>query len=395
MDELRALGAASPVQPGAGPWAPYTRYITQAKRVVVKVGTSTLTHPNGRLNLGRIEALVRQLADAANEGRQVVLVTSGAIGAGMNRLGMSQRPRTIPEKQAVAAVGQGLLMQMYEKLFGEYGLVVGQLLLTRDDFTHRKRHVNCRNTIESLWRMGAIPVVNENDTVAVDEIKFGDNDTLAALVAGLMAADLLMILSDVDGVFDKDPRGDRSAQLLPVIEAITPELVEAAGGPGTLFGSGGMSTKVRAAKMATAGGTATVIANGSRPGVIRAILGGEAAGTLFVPRPEKMAGRKRWIAFYLPAQGEVYVDAGAGKALVEGGKSLLPAGVVAVSGDFEEGDVVRVLDQAGKELARGLVNYGAAELDKIRGRATQEIHHILGYKYFDEVIHRDNLVIST
>ena len=386
--------AAAPAPGSDGSWAPFRRFFAQVKRVVVKVGTSTLTHPNGRLNLNRIESLVRQLADAANEGREVVLVTSGAIGAGMSRLGMSQRPRTIPEKQAVAAVGQGLLMQMYEKLFGEYGYVVGQLLLTRDDLTHRKRHLNCRNTIQNLWRLGAIPIVNENDTVAVDEIKFGDNDTLASLVAGLIAADLLIILSDVDGVFDKDPRIDPSARLLPVIEAITPELLEAAGGPGTLYGSGGMTTKIRAAKMAMAGGTATVIANGSRPGVVRSVLDGDAVGTLFVPRPEKMAGRKRWIAFYLPAQGQIQVDAGARKALVEGGKSLLAAGIVGVSGDFEEGDVVRVVDEAGNELARGLVNYGAAELAKICGRTTQEIQGILGYKYFDEVIHRDNLVIS-
>ena len=380
---------------GQGAWSAHAPLFQQAKRIVVKVGTSTLTYPNGRPNLSRMEGIVRQLADAANEGREVVLVTSGAIGAGMNRLGMSQRPRSIQEKQAVAAVGQGLLMQMYEKLFAEYGYVVGQLLLTRDDLTHRKRHLNCRNTIQSLWRMGAIPVVNENDTVSVDEIKFGDNDTLAALVAGLVAADLLIILSDVDGVYDRNPQIDADARLLPVIESITPELQRAAGGPGTLYGSGGMSTKVQAAKMSTAGGTAVVIANGSRPGVIRSVLDGETVGTLFVPRAEKMAGRKRWIAFYLPAEGQVKVDAGAGAALVRGGKSLLPAGVIGVSGDFEEGDVVQVLDESGTELARGLVNYGAAELIKISGRSTQEIHAILGYKYFDEVIHRDNLVISS
>src|SRR5690606_11513229 len=316
------------------------------------------------------------------------------IGAGMSRLGMARKPRSIPEKQAVAAVGQGILMQTYESLFADCGYVVGQLLLTRDDLTHRKRHLNCRNTIESLWRMGAIPIVNENDTVAVEEIKFGDNDTLAALVAGLIAADLLIILSDVDGVYDKNPRLHPSATLLQVVEAVTPELMEAAGGPGSLYGSGGMVTKLQAAKMAMAGGTAAVIANGARPGVIRSILEGETAGTLFVPRPEKMAGRMRWIAFYLPAQGQIRVDGGARKALVEGGKSLLAAGIVGVSGQFEEGDVVQVLDEDGRELARGLVNYGAEELARIQGRSTQEIHKILGYKYFDEVIHRDNLVLS-
>ncbi len=394
MHDGNAAKAASPAQTGAGPWAPYTRLLTGAKRVVVKVGTSTLTHPGGGLNSARMEDLVRQLADAAGSGREVVLVTSGAIGAGMSRLGMARKPRSIPEKQAVAAVGQGILMQTYESLFADCGYVVGQLLLTRDDLTHRKRHLNCRNTIESLWRMGAIPIVNENDTVAVEEIKFGDNDTLAALVAGLIAADLLIILSDVDGVYDKYPRLHPSATLLQVVEAVTPELMEAAGGPGSLYGSGGMVTKLQAAKMAMAGGTAAVIANGARPGVIRSILEGETAGTLFVPRPEKMAGRKRWIAFYLPAQGQIRVDAGARKALVEGGKSLLAAGIVGVSGQFEEGDVVQVLDEDGRELARGLVNYGAEELARIQGRSTQEIHEILGYKYFDEVIHRDNLVLS-
>jgi len=287
------------------------------------------------------------------------------------------------------------LMQMYEKLFGEYGYIVGQLLLTREDLTHRKRHLNCRNTIQSLWRLKAIPVVNENDTVAVDEIKFGDNDTLAALVAGLIAADLLIILSDVDGVYDENPQVNPDATLLPVIHEITPELVEAAGGPGSLYGSGGMGTKLQAAKMSMAGGTAVVIANGSRPGVIRAILDQKGPGTLFVPRGEKMAGRKRWIAFYLPAEGQVKVDQGAGQALVQGGKSLLPAGVIDVVGDFQEGDVVQVVDETGKELARGLVNYGASELRKIQGRSTHEIPVILGYKYFDEVIHRDNLVISS
>ena len=380
---------------GASPWAPYASHLQSAKRIVVKIGTSTLTYPNGRLNLSRMESLVRQLVDVANEGREVVLVTSGAIGAGMSRLGMNHRPRSIPEKQAVAAVGQSLLMQMYEKLFGEYGYIVGQLLLTREDLTHRKRHLNCRNTIQSLWRLKAIPVVNENDTVAVDEIKFGDNDTLAALVAGLIAADLLIILSDVDGVYDENPQVNPDATLLPVIHEITPELIEAAGGPGSLYGSGGMGTKLQAAKMSMAGGTAVVIANGSRPGVIRAILDQKGPGTLFVPRGEKMAGRKRWIAFYLPAEGQVKVDQGAGQALVQGGKSLLPAGVIDVVGDFQEGDVVQVVDETGKELARGLVNYGASELRKIQGRSTHEIPVILGYKYFDEVIHRDNLVISS
>lgn len=362
--------------------------------MVVKVGTSTLTHPTGRFNLARMEGLVRQLADLANEGREVVLVTSGAIGAGMARLGMKERPRTIPEKQAVAAVGQGLLMQMYEKLFGEYDRVVGQVLLTREDLTDRRRHLNARHTLMSLWRMGAIPIVNENDTVAIDEIKFGDNDTLAALVASLVAADLLIILSDVDGVYDKNPKEHPDATLLTVVESISEGLERAAGGPGSMWGSGGMWTKIQAAKVATGVGAAVVIANGSRPGVIHAVLAGEEVGTLFVPKRERMTGRKRWIAFHRQPAGRLLIDAGASKAIVEGGRSLLPIGVVGVEGDFDVGDVVQIIDPANCEVARGLVNYSAREIGQILRCPSHEIERRLGYKDYDEVVHRDNMVIS-
>lgn len=368
--------------------------IKSAKRIVIKVGTSTLTYPNGKLNLTRMGHLVRQIVDLANEGRDVILVTSGAIGAGMSRLGLTDRPTTIPQKQAVAAVGQGLLMHDYERLFAEYGYTIGQVLLTREDLANRKRHLNSRNTIQTLWDYGAIPVVNENDTVAVEEIRMGDNDLLAALVAGLVSADLLLILSDVDGLFDRNPKEHRDAQLLHLVEEITEELTQGAGGPGTKFGSGGMSTKLQAAKIATASGTATVIANSAYPGVIRAVIDGEPLGSLFVPRAEKMAGRKRWIAFYQPSLGQLQVDQGAADALVHGGKSLLPAGVRSVSGSFDEGDLVQVVDLEGREVAKGLVNYASHELVKIIGRSSKEIEHILGYKYLDEVIHRDNLVLS-
>lgn len=365
-----------------------------ARRLVVKVGTSTLADPTGRPNLPRIEGLVRQLVDIATEGREVVLVTSGAIGAGMGRLGLSERPRTIPEKQAIAAVGQGLLMQMYERLFEEHGRVVGQLLLTRDDLTHRKRHLNSRNTLLSLWRLGVIPIVNENDTVAVDEIKFGDNDTLAALVASLVAADLLIVLSDVDGVYAENPKTHPNALLLSVVESITDDLERVAGGPGTHWGSGGMTTKIQAAKVATAGGTATVIANGRQVDVIHAILRGEPVGTLFVPQRERMAGRKRWIAFHQPPSGLLRVDEGAGRAISQGGRSLLPVGVVHVDGEFDEGDVVQIVDSMNRELARGLVNYSSVDVRKIIGCASYDIESRLGYKYYDEVVHRDNMVVS-
>ena len=374
-------------------WIGERSELCRAQRVVVKVGTSTLTHPDGRFNFDRIEPLVTQLVQLANERREVLLVTSGAIGAGLNRLGLKKRPKTIPEKQAVAAVGQGLLMHMYERLFEERGRTVAQVLLTRDDLTHRKRHLNSRNTLHNLWRLGVIPIVNENDTVAVDEIKFGDNDTLAALVASLVGADLLIVLSDVDGFYDRNPRIHPDAELLSVVRAVTPEMQRSAGGPGTERGSGGMSTKLQAAKIATAAGIATVLANGARPNVLHDVLAGKEVGTFFVPQRTRMAGRKRWIAFHQHPSGTVRVDEGAGRALKSGGNSLLPIGIVGIEGVFDEGDVVRIVDSEGREVARGLVNYSSRDVAKIIGCSTQEIERRLGYKYYDEVVHRDNLVL--
>lgn len=379
---------------GAEVGAQWRTRLPAAHRVVVKVGTSTLTDGAGGFNVSHMDQLASELARAADEGREVVLVTSGAIGAGMGRLGLKARPRTIPEKQGVAAIGQGLLMHMYQTLFERYGRVVAQLLLTRDDLTHRQRHLNSRNTFFSLWRMGAIPIVNENDTVAVDEIKFGNNDTLAALVAALVAADLLIVLSDVDGVYRRDPRVDPEAPLLSVVTRVDEALEEAAGGPGSDFGTGGMATKLQAAKIATAAGIATVVANGSRPGIIRSILRGDDVGTLFVPREEKMGGWKRWIAFYQSPRGRLHVDEGAVRALVDHGKSLLPIGIREIEGDFDEGDVVVVVDPRGSEVARGVVNYPRGDVAKIMGCSSKEIEERLGYKYYDEVIHRDNLVLS-
>ncbi len=368
--------------------------LASARRVIVKVGTSTLTDPGGGFNLPRMERLAAQLCKAADEGREVALVTSGAIGAGMGRLGLKRRPKTIPEKQGVAAIGQGLLMHTYHTLFERHGRVVAQLLLTRDDLTNRKRHLNSRNTFFSLWRMGAIPIVNENDTVAVDEIQFGNNDTLAALVAALVAADLLIVLSDVEGVYRRDPRRDPGAPMLSIVRKIDKELEEAAGGPGSAYGTGGMGTKLQAAKIATSAGIATVIASGSREEVVTSILRGEEVGTLFVPRQERMGGRKRWIAFYQSPRGRIQVDDGAVRALVDHGKSLLPSGVRAVEGEFDEGDVVCVVDMRGEEVARGVVNYSHRDVGRIMGCSSKEIEEKLGYKYYDEVIHRDNLVLS-
>lgn len=369
------------------------RYLKQVKRVVVKVGSSTLTHSSGRLNLQRMEALVRQLADLHNRGLQVILVTSGAVGAGIGKLGLKRRPRTIPEKQAAAAVGQGILLHMYEKLFAEYGQTVAQILLTREDVAHRSRFLNARNALFTLLELEVIPIINENDAVAVEEIKFGDNDTLSALVASLVEADLLILLSDIAGLYEADPRSQPDARLLNWVAEITPEIEAMAGGAGTQLGTGGMATKIQAAKIAVSSGTAMVIADGSRPGVIQDILAGEEVGTWFKPQDHPLQARKRWIAFSPGVKGRLVVDDGAVRALVKGRKSLLASGLLAVEGSFSEGQVVTVVDREGREIARGLVNYSATELEQIKGLKTEAIERLLGHKNYDEVIHRDNLVV--
>jgi glutamate 5-kinase len=367
--------------------------LSQARRIVVKVGTSTLTHRTGKLDLSQVEKLVRELADVRNQEREVLLVTSGAIGAGAGKLGLKQKPRTIPEKQAAAAVGQGVLLHMYEKLFAEYGAVVAQVLLTREDIVNRKRYLNVRYALSTLLQYGVIPIINENDTVVVDEIRFGDNDTLAALVAGLIDADLLILLSDIEGLYTSDPRADAGAHLIETIEAITPEIEKLAGGVGSEFGSGGMETKIQAAKNAMDSGVHMVIANGRAEGVIRRILSGQGAGTLFVPG-DRLHSRKRWIAYGSRVQGKVVVDDGARRAIINSGKSLLPSGILRVDGRFDSGHVVSVVSAGGKEFARGVVNYSSEQVSLIRGKQTREIGSILGYKDYDEVIHRDHMTVT-
>jgi len=364
------------------------------KRIVVKVGSSTITHGSGKLNLARMEGLVRQLADLHHQGKEVVLVTSGAVGAGMGKLGLKQRPKTMPEKQATAAVGQGILVHMYEKMFAEYGPVVAQVLLTREDMAERRRFLNARNAILTLLDYGVIPIINENDTVAIEEIRFGDNDTLSAMVASLADADLLILLSDIDGLYTGNPREDKEARLIPLVEEITPEVEKLAGGAGSNLGTGGMVTKLQAARIAMNSGVAMIIANGFREGSVRDAAGGKDIGTLFLPRENRLQGRKRWIAFNSTVQGRLYVDAGAAKAIVKNGKSLLPTGVTGVEGTFETGNAVSICGPEGREIARGIANYGASEIKKIKGVKTKEIEGILGYKDYDEVIHRDNLVLS-
>lgn len=367
--------------------------IPTAKRIVVKVGTSTLSHSTGKLNFQRIEKLVRELADLANQGKEIILVTSGAVGAGMDRLGLKEKPRTIPEKQAAAAVGQGILLHTYEKIFGEYGQVVAQVLLTREDSVNRRRYANSRNTLLTLLSMGVIPIINENDAVAVDELKIGDNDTLSAMVASIVDADVLIILSDVEGVYTANPQSDATASLIQEIGDITPEIEELAGGPGSMRGTGGMYTKIQAAKIAVNSGVVMVIASGMRDGVVREVLSGANIGTLFLSKESRLHIRKRWLAFGSRIRGSVVVDKGCEQAIVTTGSSLLPAGVTAVEGEFEQGSTIRVLTDEGREIARGVVNYGADDVRKIAGAQTQDIIDRLGSKLYDEVIHRDNMVL--
>ncbi|MBP2644661.1 MAG: proB [Firmicutes bacterium] len=367
--------------------------LAEAKRIVVKVGTSTITYSTGKLNLLRLEKLVRELADLSNQNKEIILVTSGAVGAGVARLGLAERPKTIPEKQAAAAVGQGILMQTYEKLFAEYGQVVAQVLLTREDSNHRKRFINSRNTLSTLLSMGVIPIINENDVVAVDELKIGDNDTLSATVASMIDADLLIILSDVDGLYTANPQHDPAAKLLSEVSDITPEVEDLAGGPGTVQGTGGMFTKLQAAKIAINSGVTLVIASGGRDGIIREVLDGASLGTIFWPKEHTLEVRKRWLAFGNRVAGAVTVDQGCEQALLNKGSSLLAAGITRVEGSFGFGNTVRILSVEGRELARGLSNYSADDLRRIMGAHTNEIIAILGTKLYDEVIHRDNMVL--
>ncbi|WP_027338583.1 glutamate 5-kinase [Halonatronum saccharophilum] len=367
------------------------RSVKEASRIVVKVGSSTLTYQNAKLNLGRIEKLIREVVDLRNSGKEVILVSSGAVAAGQGELDLKDGPTTIPQKQALAAIGQGILMKTYQKIFSEYGHKAAQVLLTQKDLTDRKRYLNSRNTINQLLSYGVIPIINENDTVAVEEIKFGDNDTLSSLVSSLIDADLLIILSDIDGLYTADPRKDKEASLISQVEEISSDIEAIAGGAGSGLGTGGMLTKIEAAKIATKAGIPLIIANGSEDRVLTSILSGEEDGTLFLPK-KRLASREKWIAFNLGVEGKLLIDNGAAKALSQGGSSLLPCGIIGVKGDFLAGAVVDVVDEESKLLARGLVNYSAKEIEDIKGLHTSEIEEKLGNQDYDEVIHRNNLV---
>ncbi|HEX7125853.1 MAG TPA: glutamate 5-kinase [Thermodesulfobacteriota bacterium] len=370
--------------------------VTRARRLVVKLGTSVLTGgPTAKgagLDLPYFARLASQVQALAASGRETVIVSSAAIACGMHVLGLKERPRAIPMKQACAAVGQSGLMRAYEEAFAPHGRRVGQILLAADDLASRRRFLNARNTLRALLDAGVVPVVNENDTVTVDEIRFGDNDTLSALVTNVVEADLLVILSDIDGLYDADPRKEPTARLLPEIREVDDALRAKAGGAGAL-GSGGMATKLEAARKAALFGVPTIIANGRTDDVLVRVVAGEPLGTFFRPREERLASRKHWIAFGLTPSGTLTLDDGAVAAIVRKGKSLLPSGVIAVSGRFEAGDSVRLVDASGREVARGLVNYPAHDVEKILRAKTTEIEARLGYKSLDEVVHRDDLVV--
>ena len=365
--------------------------LKEAQTVVVKVGTRVLTHANGKLNLRYMEKVVRELADLKNQGKNIALVSSGAVGAGIGRLGLKKKPESIPKKQALAAVGQGLLIQMYEKLFSEYGHVVAQVLLTRDDFNDRKRYLNSRNALSALFDFGAVPIINENDTVAVEEIEFGDNDNLSAMVASILDADLLVILSNIEGLYSGSPNDDQS-ELVKVVENITPEVKQWAGSAEDKLATGGMVTKVMAAEIAINSGIPMIIAHGREQGVLQRILDGEDIGTLFCARDRCLAGRKRWIAYGQQTRGSIVIDEGASKALLHDGKSLLPSGILEIDGEFEQGDMVIIQDQNGQELARGLVNYSTEELMLIKGLKTKKASEKL-QRVCSEAVHRNNMVV--
>lgn len=370
------------------------RALRDAKRVVVKVGSSTLTR-GGRVRNRKFGDLARQISRLMDADRQVVLVSSGAIALGSAKLQWNTPGRSIPQMQAAAAVGQIDLVQIYQRRFAEHNRKVGQVLLTRTGLEDRKRYLNARHTLHELLEMGVVPVVNENDTIATEEIRFGDNDNLSANIVGLVAADALLILSDVDGLYVEPPTpGKKKPELFDVIEKITPEIERAAQGSASAFGRGGMITKLEAAKTAGHSGAATVLCNGSTPDIITRVLDGERVGTVFMPTT-RMTSRKHWVAFTTRVQGKLNLDAGASRAIQQRGRSLLPAGVVTLSGGFRRGDSVACVDPNGREIARGLVAYGADEIARIKGLATSEIERVLGYSNGDELIHRDDLVVMT
>jgi glutamate 5-kinase len=367
--------------------------IPSVRRWVIKIGSALLTADGKGLSRQVLSAWVTQMAALRHAGHELVLVSSGAVAEGMNRMGWSRRPHNLNELQAAAAIGQMGLVHAWEACFQQHGLHTAQVLLTRDDLADRSRYLNARSTLRTLLELGVVPVVNENDTVTVDELRFGDNDTLAALVANLIEAELLVLLTDQEGLFDADPRHNPDATLIDATRVDNPQLDRVAGASGSGLGLGGMVTKVRAARLAARSGAGTVIASGRREGVVEAISQGDAVGTLLVPVQERQAARKRWLAGQLQVRGRLTLDEGAVRVLREQGRSLLAVGVCGVEGGFSRGEAVVCVDQSGREVARGLVNYDAQETARIKGQPSSRIESILGYVDEEELIHRDNLVL--
>ncbi len=364
----------------------------KARRVVVKVGSAILTAEDG-MDYDVIQNLAREISFLHNSGREVILVTSGAVAAGRKKLDFAEKNISIKEKQALAAIGQSCLMHLYDEAFDNHDKKIAQILLTHSDLSSRSRYLNVRNTILTLFKLGVIPVVNENDTVSVEELKFSDNDNLGALVANLIEADMFICLTDVDALYDADPQQDSNAKPVYTVSEITPEIEAMAGNSKSVLGTGGMQSKINAVKMVAAGGGSSFIGPGKKRDILQHLFSGEMVGTFFLPKKEKMQSRKRWIAYVLKPKGTLFLDKGACVAVSENGKSLLPSGVTGLDGEFEVGDSVVCVDEDGGKIAVGLVNYTSIDLFKIKGLRTDKIEQVLGYKDVDEILHRDNLVV--
>jgi glutamate 5-kinase len=367
--------------------------LARTRRIVVKIGSAVLTRPGGGLDVETLASLCDEVAALRSSGREVVVVSSGAVALGMQEIGLSRKPGTIAQRQALAALGQAQLMKAWRESLGRWGVPVAQVLLTHSDLADRTRYLNARHTFGAILGFGAVPVVNENDTVAVDEIRFGDNDNLSAQVANLIEADLLVMLTQDEGLYDRDPRAHEDAALVPLVDKVDDGVMRMIGTSTSGVGTGGMGTKVHAARAASHMGIPAVIARGKRPFVLSAVIAGDEVGTLFVASQDRLRARKHWIGYTLKPAGRLTVDAGAEVAVRKNGKSLLPSGIVAIAGDFVPGDVVEVSSLDGSVFARGLSAYGAAEVRRIRGCRTAEIEAHLGYRTVDEVIHRDDLVL--
>ncbi|MEW5802626.1 MAG: glutamate 5-kinase [bacterium] len=371
------------------------KILKNARRIVIKVGSAVIARDGFALNRESVAALTREISVLSQKPYEIVVVSSGAILAGMEKLGLKTRPRAIPHKQAIAAIGQSSLMRAWESAFGDNGRSVAQILLTTDDICDRQRYINGRNTLFTLLRYGVVPIVNENDTVVTNEIKFGDNDRLSGLVAGLISADLLIVLSHVDGLYATDAGGQMQGDPIPFVDKVTEEIKDYARSKTSFIGTGGMQTKILAAQEAARSGIATWIINGKNPHMLTHIVTHpeEHAGTFFFPEKDKLTSRKAWIGYALRPKGKLVVDDGARHMLLVEKKSLLSSGIVQSEGNFRVGDLVQCVGPDGREFARGLVNYNCEELQVIKGKKSGEIESLLGYKYYDEVIHRDDLVI--